>query len=173
MASIVIHNLSLTLFFALLFFPNPTFSANAPESSPSPSPQLPPGPISPPPISQSPSPAFPGSPPAPPLSRPAPDSPSPAPSPADGDDDDSSEHEKSPSPGPIAAADAGQGDKTHLGDLDHGDDSEGMSGGKKAGIAMGVIAAGCVLGMATVVYNKRQQNIRRAQYSYTDRRDFM
>ncbi|XP_057782646.1 classical arabinogalactan protein 4-like [Salvia miltiorrhiza] len=158
MASIIIHSLSLTIFFALLFFPNPTFSADVPESSPSPSPMAPaPSPVSPP---------------APPPSRLSPDSPSPAPSPAD-EVGDSSNHKESPSPAPIAAADAGQGDKMHLGDLDHGDDSEGMSGGKKAGIAMGVIAAGCVVGIAAVVYKKRQQNIRRAQYSYTDRRDFM
>lgn len=152
MASSIIDTLSLTLFFTLLFFPNPTFSAQVPESSPSPSPQLPS------------SPAFlPNSPPAPPPEHKK--SPTPAPSPA--------EHNKSPSPAPDAPADAGQENQTHLGDLPDEDGSGGMSGGKKFGIAVGVIIAGCAVGLAAVVYRKRQRNIRRANYSYTDRRDFL
>ncbi|XP_047944268.1 classical arabinogalactan protein 1-like [Salvia hispanica] len=130
----------ITIFFALLLFPNSTFSAHAPQSSPSPSPQLA---ISPPSMA-------PNSPP----SRPIPNSPSPAPFPRHEDGD----YEESPSPA------AEQGDL---------EESEGMSGGKKAGIAVGVIAAGCVVGMAAVVYKKRQRNIRRARYSYTDHTDFL
>ncbi|KAG6415410.1 hypothetical protein SASPL_122821 [Salvia splendens] len=138
----------ITIFFALLFLPNSTFSAHAPQSSPSPSPQRA---ISPPPMAPTPSPAS-------PPSRPIPNSPSPAPFPRHEDAD----HEESRSPAPVEAAD--------LGDLE---ESEGMSGRKKAGIAVGVIAAGCVVGMAAAVYKKRQRNIRRGRYSYTDQRDFL
>ncbi|KAL1558549.1 sulfated surface glycoprotein 185-like protein [Salvia divinorum] len=147
----------ITIFFALLFLPNSTFSAVAPQSSPSPSP---PRAISPPPPAPEPSHK---SPPAPAPSHKSPPAPAPShkspPAPA-------LSPKSSPAPPP---APADQGKKTHLGDLD---ESGGMSGGKKAGIAVGVIAAGCVVGLAAVVYKKRQRNIRRARYSYTDQRDF-
>ncbi|KAJ0476967.1 hypothetical protein HanHA300_Chr13g0483181 [Helianthus annuus] len=51
--------------------------------------------------------------------------------------------------------------------------SGGMSGGKKAGIAIGVIAAACVVGFGGVLYKKRQQNIRRAEFSSAARREFL
>lgn len=44
-----------------------------------------------------------------------------------------------------------------------------MSGGKKAGIAIGVIAAAAAVGLAAVVYKKRQENIRRSRYGYNAR----
>ncbi|CAI9272968.1 unnamed protein product [Lactuca saligna] len=37
--------------------------------------------------------------------------------------------------------------------------SKGMSGGKKAGISIGVIAAVCVVGFGGMLYKKRKQNI--------------
>ncbi|EOA24815.1 hypothetical protein CARUB_v10018101mg [Capsella rubella] len=46
--------------------------------------------------------------------------------------------------------------------------SEG-GGGKKVGIAFGVIAAVCVVGVAGFVYKKRQENIRRSRYGYAAR----
>lgn len=54
-----------------------------------------------------------------------------------------------------------------------GEGSGGMKGGKKAGIVFGVAAAACVVGFGGVVYKKRQQNIRRAQYGYAARSDFL
>ncbi|PWA39916.1 hypothetical protein CTI12_AA566830 [Artemisia annua] len=51
--------------------------------------------------------------------------------------------------------------------------SGGMSGGKKAGIVVGVVAAVCFVGLAGVLYNKRQQNIRRAEFSSAARREFL
>ncbi|KAH6811045.1 hydroxyproline-rich glycoprotein family protein [Perilla frutescens var. frutescens] len=156
----VINNLSLALFSVLLLlFSNAAFSAHSPESSPSPSPHLPPEANSSPP----PSPTFLHSPPAPPPSAPTPDSASPAPS----------KHKKSQSSAPNVAADDGEADQSHVGDLESKEDSSGMSGGKKAGIAIGVIGGGCVVGAAAVLYKKRQQNIRRAQYGYAARGDYM
>ncbi|GLU11790.1 hypothetical protein SLE2022_285120 [Rubroshorea leprosula] len=49
----------------------------------------------------------------------------------------------------------------------------GMSGGKKAGIVVGVVAAACLVGMAGMVYKKRQENIRRSQYGYSARREIL
>lgn len=45
----------------------------------------------------------------------------------------------------------------------------GMSGGTKAGVAFGTIAAVCVVGLAGFVYKKRQDNIRRSRYGYAAR----
>nr|XP_009797238.1 PREDICTED: proline-rich receptor-like protein kinase PERK1 [Nicotiana sylvestris] len=51
---------------------------------------------------------------------------------------------------------------------------DGMNGGKKAGVAFGAIAAACVVGLGALVYKKRRQNIRRAQFGYAARRsDFL
>ncbi|KAK4351478.1 hypothetical protein RND71_030791 [Anisodus tanguticus] len=41
------------------------------------------------------------------------------------------------------------------------------SGGKKAGIAVGVIAAICFVGLGALVYKKRQQNIQRTQFGHS------
>ncbi|KAL0390113.1 UNVERIFIED_CONTAM: hypothetical protein Scaly_0368400 [Sesamum calycinum] len=65
-------------------------------------------------------------------------------------------------------------DQSNAGDLETKDDSSGgMSGGKKAGVAIGVISAACIVGLGALVYKKRQQNIRRAQYGYAARREFL
>lgn len=65
-------------------------------------------------------------------------------------------------------------DQSNAGDLDaKGDSSGGMSGGKKAGVAIGVISAACIVGLGALVYKKRQQNIRRAQYGSAARREFL
>ncbi|PIN17499.1 hypothetical protein CDL12_09845 [Handroanthus impetiginosus] len=190
MASIIQHH-SLTLVFAFLLIARPAFSADSPESSPSPSPLLQPGDVSPSPAtpspsptlhdsppapsSPSPSPTIPNSPPAPPPSDLAPNSPSPAPSSGE-DDTDYSENKRSPSPSPAPAVvgDINHEDQSNAGNLETKDDSSGgMSGGQKAGVTVGVIAAACVVGFGALVYKKRQENIRRAQYGHAARREFL
>ncbi|KAM3308977.1 classical arabinogalactan protein 1 [Capsicum chacoense] len=49
----------------------------------------------------------------------------------------------------------------------------GMTSGKKAGIAVGVIAAVCFVGLGALVYKKRQQNIQRSQFGYDARREIL
>lgn len=48
-----------------------------------------------------------------------------------------------------------------------------MSGAKKAGVAIGVVGAAVLAGVGVVVYKKRQQNIRRSEYGYAARREFL
>ncbi|GFZ14775.1 uncharacterized protein LOC130764062 [Actinidia eriantha] len=48
--------------------------------------------------------------------------------------------------------------------------SKGMSGGQKAGIAIGVLAAAGVVGLGGMVYKKRRANIRRARFGSAARR---
>lgn len=48
--------------------------------------------------------------------------------------------------------------------------SSGLSGGQKAGITIGVLAAAGLIGFATVVYMKRRSNIRRARFGASARR---
>ncbi|KAG8387684.1 hypothetical protein BUALT_Bualt02G0046900 [Buddleja alternifolia] len=166
MASIF-RTLSVALFFASLLFAGTASSADSPELSPSLAPQLPPEDTSP---SPSPSPALALSPPAPPPSDLAPTSSSPAPSP--GDDDADSQN--SPSPAPAEVGDINRADQSNAGDVEAKDESSGgMSGGKKAGIAIGVIGAACVAGVGVLVYKKRQQNIQRSQYGHAARREFL
>ncbi|KAL6566751.1 hypothetical protein OROMI_015155 [Orobanche minor] len=161
----IIHTLSTTLFFAFILSARPTFSAGSSGTSPSPSPHPPTDDISPPPFTPSPFPAVPNSPPAPPPSDLAPNSPSPGPSPGNDDDD---ARKKSPSPAPVVA-----GDVSHE-DLETKDDSSGgMSGGKKTGVAIGVIAAVCIVGVGALVYKKRQRNIQRSQYGHAGRREMV
>ncbi|KAL6506384.1 hypothetical protein OROGR_024565 [Orobanche gracilis] len=168
MASII-HTLSAPLFFAFILSARPTFSADSSESSPSPSPQPSTDDISPPPSTPSPSPAVPNSPPAPPRSDLAPNSPSPAPSP--GDD---AVRKKSPSPAPVVDGDVSHEDQSSGVDPETKDDSSGgMSGGKKTGVAIGVIAAVCIVGVGGLVYKKRQRNIQRSQYGYAGRREML
>ncbi|KAL0369669.1 UNVERIFIED_CONTAM: hypothetical protein Sangu_0285000 [Sesamum angustifolium] len=153
--------------------PTPHFLPGFAPIFPLPSPELPSGDISQPPASPSPSPALPVSPPAPPPSDLAPDSPSPVPFPGEDDDDVPYEQIKTPTqaPSPAVVGDVRHEDQSNAGDLD--DSSGGMSGGKKAGVAIGVISAACVVGLGALVYKKRQQNIRRAQYGYAARREFL
>jgi hypothetical protein len=56
---------------------------------------------------------------------------------------------------------------------DEEEESEGMSGGKKAGIAAAVIGAACLVGFGGLVYKKRQDNIRRSAYGYAARRELL
>ncbi|XP_008463942.3 pollen-specific leucine-rich repeat extensin-like protein 1 [Cucumis melo] len=160
-------HLSCLLFIFLSLFINVSFSLELshqlpPSTSPVNSPPLP----SPTPFPNAPasspaeSPLH--SPPAPPPSD-LPPTPSPAPvlSPA-------------PTPSHSLAADSDSGNITSGGG---GEDSEvskgGMNGGKKAGIAVGVIAALCFVGIGGFVYKKRQDNIRRSQYGSAARSSFL
>nr|XP_043611882.1 proline-rich receptor-like protein kinase PERK1 [Erigeron canadensis] len=71
-------------------------------------------------------------------------------------------------PGPTEASD--------VGDMKSEERKEspdkGMSGGKKVGVAFGLIAAACFVGFGGVLYRKRQDNIRRARYSQSARLEF-
>ncbi|XP_058780110.1 alpha carbonic anhydrase 8-like [Vicia villosa] len=156
------------LFFLSLMLLTLSLHVNA-DSSPSPSPLSSPESPSPSPLSlpesPSPSPAntpsryYPpsisplaSSPPAPPPSNPSPFSSTPAPSPEDS----------------TLINHIGLDEKT-----DDDSSAEGMSGSKKAGIAIGIIVAASVLMLAGMVYKKRKQNLRRNQYIYGVRRDIM
>ncbi|CAK9174381.1 unnamed protein product [Ilex paraguariensis] len=158
--------LSLTILFALLLVQH-TLCADPPEFSPTPPPQLGAGSHSLPPDaspSHSPSPAV-SSPPAPP-----PSGLTPAHSPAN------SPSEKTPPPAPSSvpevAGDIGRNDVNANADgseKSHG----GLSGGQKAGIVIGVLAAACMVGLGCILYRKRQQNIQRSQYGYAARREIL
>lgn len=120
--------------------------------SPSPAPSLSPSPT------DTPSPYY------PPASSPPVSSP-PAPSPLN----------PSPIPTPVPSPE----DSTSLNHIDVDEKTEdsstegGMSGSKKAGIAIGIIVAASVLMLAGMVYKKRQQNLRRNQYNFGVRRDII
>ena len=158
----------------LLAFVEFTVSVNPPESSPpSPAPTSDDdahSPSAPVPSPGGPAPAngpVASSPPAPPAGAPAPAS-SQAPSPPPFAD-----KPPVPSPAPSNASDINHSDvNAHGGETEHSS-GEGMSGGKKAGIAVGVIAAAVMVGIGGVVYKKRQENMRRSQYSYTARREIL
>lgn len=155
----ILHNLFTIVLLSLLSV-RLSLSSDPPLTAPSPAPEHGGDSLSAP----SPSPEF-NSPPAPPpddlvefrANSPSTGSPSPSPS------------AESPSPaykGEMSAdAEEEEGEK--------GEGSGGMKGGKKAGIVFGVAAAACVVGFGGVVYKKRQQNIRRAQYGYAARSDFL
>ncbi|PHT45248.1 hypothetical protein CQW23_14406 [Capsicum baccatum] len=73
---------------------------------------------------------------------------------------------ESPSPAPTPAPNS-----EVASDISHASTEEskessggGMTSGKKAGIAVGVIAAVCFVGLGALVYKKRQQNIQRSQF---------
>ncbi|KAL4560911.1 hypothetical protein LXL04_033067 [Taraxacum kok-saghyz] len=147
----VLYVFSFTLFFTLA-----VFASDPPEFSPSPSPA--------PELGSDDSYSIPYSSPSPsvgslPALAPSDLSPSPAPS----------SFSPSPSPSPSEASDMTVDVKNQKPEESS---SEGMSGGKKAGVAFGVIAAACFVGFGGMVYKKRQQNIRRAQYIYAARMDF-
>ncbi|XP_010934350.3 uncharacterized protein [Elaeis guineensis] len=121
-------------------------SAPSPAShTPSPAPAM--GPSAPSPAF---SPENSDSPPAPPVAPAS--SPSPTPSPANGvvrNGEKSDEH------------------------AEVGESSSGMSGGKKAAIAVGVLSAAAVVGLGALVYKKRRDNIRRSRYGYATRREML
>ncbi|KAA0036959.1 hypothetical protein IC582_028080 [Cucumis melo] len=147
-------------------------SADSPAESPAPPPQT--GVDSPPPRApssiSSPPDASPrnapvSSPPSPPPSDLAPDSsptsppPPPSSSPA-------------PSPPPSEASDVSRNNVISENESDE-ESKDGMSGAKKFGIAIGVIAAVALIGFGGMVYKKRQDNIRRSHYGYTARREIL
>lgn len=82
-------------------------------------------------------------------------------------------------PSPISAPAPSPEDSTSLNHIDVDEKTEesstegGMSGSKKAGIAIGIIVAASVLMLAGMVYKKRQQNLRRNQDNYGVRRDII
>ncbi|XP_073273767.1 uncharacterized protein [Primulina huaijiensis] len=153
----------LALFFSAFLLLVHPFSAAAPEYSPSPPPQSPAGVLSPPPDTPAPSPANRHySPPAPPPQGP---SPSPAPSPG-------ADEQKSLPPVPVGNGGVNHENQTNADESDDGS-SGGMSGGKKAGIAIGVIGVASLVGIGAFVYKKRQQNLRRSEYGYAARREFL
>lgn len=80
-------------------------------------------------------------------------------------DDHSTPSTPSPSP---EASDVNHSDITGV-EAKKSSGGGGMSGGKKAGVAFGTIAAVCVVGLAGFVYKKRQDNIRRSRYGYAAR----
>ncbi|KAF8083376.1 hypothetical protein N665_0776s0002 [Sinapis alba] len=99
---------------------------------------------------------------------------SPSPSPSDSPstsppmpDDHSTPSSPSPSPSP-EASDVNHSDITGV-EEKKSTGGGGMSGGTKAGVAFGTIAAVCVVGLAGFVYKKRQDNIRRSRYGYAAR----
>ncbi|KAK2424765.1 alpha carbonic anhydrase [Trifolium repens] len=145
--SIFLLTLSLHVTADLPPSPSPSPSPQSPSPSPSPSQAITPSPYNHPPAS-SPVVSFP---PPPSPSIPITSSSSPAPSPEDSNS------------------------INHIGVDDGTDDSsgEGMSGSKKAGIAIGIIVAASVLMLAGMVYKKRKQNIRRNQYNYAVGRDIV
>ncbi|KAK4709319.1 hypothetical protein R3W88_030244 [Solanum pinnatisectum] len=160
--------------------------ADSPENSPSPAPEsggdlgsLPPIAAAPKTPSPSPSPLANVSSPPDHSTNSAP-APAPAPSPVSGDNatpsPDSAPVAEPPSPSP-APSDVVASDKSHestTAEVDESSSSDGgMNGGKKAGVAFGVVAAACVVGLGTLVYKKRRHNIRRAQFGYAARRDFL
>ncbi|XP_057954983.1 alpha carbonic anhydrase 8-like [Malania oleifera] len=146
-------------------------AVDPPETSPSPAPEpgaalnspLPPSPgVSPPaksPASPSPLPEF-SSPPAPSKpDLPPVASPTPSPTPA-------------PAPAPAKESEINHASNDLKGD-ESTESYSGLSGGQKAGIAIGALAGACLVGMGALVYKKRQQNIRRTQYGYAARREIL
>ncbi|CAL9044730.1 unnamed protein product [Musa banksii] len=144
------------------------FSLIPPSSSPSPSP-VPGGPLR---SSPAPSPDSPPSPSPSPSPSPEnllsplvpalpPEVPSPAPTPS-----------ATPSPAPVPSHEEIQSGEV----ADQaGRDGEGggMSGEKKAGIAVGVVLGVAVLAGGSVLYKKRQDNIRRSRYGYATRMEML
>ncbi|XP_010425946.1 PREDICTED: vegetative cell wall protein gp1-like [Camelina sativa] len=98
-------------------------------------------------------------------------SPSPSPSPSNSpplpNDSQSPSSSSYPSPSPSEeASDINHSDMTGIEGKKSPSGGGGMSGGKKVGVAFGVIAAVCVVGVAGFVCKKRQENIRRSRYGY-------
>ncbi|CAI9776448.1 unnamed protein product [Fraxinus pennsylvanica] len=160
-----IQILSLTLLFTVIITVQSEVAGDPPEYSPSPSPQLPGDALSQSPATPSISPSVAhSSPPAPP-----PLDFSSAQSPATG------ENSQSPSLAPASeiSRDVNHANQADFGDLESQESSGGMKSGHKAGIVLGVIVFACVFGIGTIIYKKRQQNIRRSQNGYAARREFL
>ncbi|KAL5131843.1 hypothetical protein HKD37_12G034644 [Glycine soja] len=80
------------------------------------------------------------------------------------------------SPGSSPAPSPADGNHIDVYEDDRAENSSsrgGLSGSKKAGLAIGVIVAASVIVLAGMVYKKRKQNIRRSQYAYAVRREFL
>ncbi|KAE8729501.1 Disulfide isomerase L-2 isoform 1 [Hibiscus syriacus] len=103
-----------------------------------------------------------------PASPPAPMAPSPSDL-AQGDSSPSS----SPAPSPSDASDINHGNINGEESEDKTGRDGGLSAGKKAGIAVAVVAAVCLVGFGGLVYKKRQDNIGRSQYGYAARREIL
>ncbi|XP_022986136.1 proline-rich receptor-like protein kinase PERK12 [Cucurbita maxima] len=100
----------------------------------------------------------------------------PAPPPSDLVPSPSPARVPSPSPNlaPTPAADSDfRNSISNNGGVESESSKGGMNGGKKAGIAVGVIAAACFVGIGGIVYKKRQDNIRRSQYGNAARSSFL
>ncbi|PON76814.1 hypothetical protein PanWU01x14_031340 [Parasponia andersonii] len=85
---------------------------------------------------------------------------------------DSDEESPVPAPSPSQISDISHKDTNDRGEPEEEEES-GMNGGKKAGIAVGVIAAASLVGLGGFIYKKRQDNIRRSQYGYAARREML
>uniref|UniRef100_A0A0E0GWM9 Uncharacterized protein n=1 Tax=Oryza nivara TaxID=4536 RepID=A0A0E0GWM9_ORYNI len=85
----------------------------------------------------------------------------------DDDDKEKDKEEKPSTPSPAPAAEeikaATAGDKA--GEEDGETERHELNGGKKAGVVVGAFSAAAVVGLAAVVWKKRQANIRRSRYA--------
>ncbi|KAJ8535527.1 hypothetical protein K7X08_023247 [Anisodus acutangulus] len=164
LAMATVRVFTFTLLFAVLFVQQ-CICTDPPASSPSPAPESGADVASPPPESPAPSPLSNlTSPPAPPLSDLSPDS-SPAPSPVN-----TATATPAPAPNSEFASDISHESSESSKEKSSGG---GMTGGKKAGIAVGVMAAVCFVGLGALVYKKRQQNIQRTQFGSDARREIL
>lgn len=164
--------IALTALLLLLHF---AVAVDQPTSSPAPAPfsgaevSVPPPPTLSPsdsPAAPSPSPYF-GSPPAPPTAPASSPSLSPdaAPTP-------SPSVPSTPSPSPSSDA-ADTKHATSDDEVGEQGSSGGLTGGQKAGIAIGVIASAAVLGFGCLLCKKRRDNIQRSRYGYAARREIL
>ncbi|CAH8361242.1 unnamed protein product [Eruca vesicaria subsp. sativa] len=146
-----------------------------PESDSSPSPPeadtLPPPPSSPKPepLADSPPPPPPSQSPSSSLPKPE-QSPVPTPSEEESNEDSEPETEYFPSPRPSPAPEERKPDDIKASEdgdeVEKEEDSGGMSGVKKAGIAIGVIFGVGAIVVGAIVYKKRRDNLTRARYTY-------
>lgn len=79
----------------------------------------------------------------------------------------------SPAPSPADASDINHSNINAEESEENTGGDGGMSSGKKAGIAVAVVAAACLVGFGGLVYKKRQDNLRRSQYGYAARRELL
>lgn len=119
------------------------------------------------------------SPPAPPPESSSSPGPSPSLPPTDDDDDDDNEG-SSPSPLPdddpeedVPAPEANEWTNVKSGVTAVKKKDEGMSGGTKAGIVIGVFAFAGLAALGGFVYKKRKENMERAAFGAAVRREFL